>query len=316
MKRLVCGGPLVGSALELFSGVAELVVGDDPIGFTRSELLERLPDADALIALPSQRIDRELLERAPRLCVVANHAVGTDNVDLEACRERGVAVSNTPGVLTEATADLAFALILDACRRVTEGDREVRAGHWRGWGPTLHLGKRVHGATLGIVGFGRIGRAVAERAKGFAMQILYASPRRIEHAIEHPAEHVSLDDLMARADIVTLHAPLNDATRGLLSRARLSGTKRGAIVINTARGALLDERALADLLTSGHLAAAALDVYVNEPAIDPALLAAPNLTLAPHIGSADPQTRAAMATLACESALAALTGRPIPNRVI
>ena len=311
MKRVLVGGPLVGSALEHLAAIAEVIAPADPIGWTREELLARVPDADALIALPSQRIDRELLDRAPLLCIVANHAVGVDNIDLVACRERGLPVTNTPKVLTEATADLTFALILDACRRVTEGDRAVRAGLWRGWGPTVHLGRRVHGATLGIIGFGRIGRAVAERARGFSMKVLYASPRPAEHA----AEHVSLEDLLARADIITLHAPLNDSTRGLLSRARLESIKRGAILVNTARGALIDEAALIDLLASGHLAAAALDVYTNEPALNPALLTAPNLTLAPHIGSADHETRAAMAALACDSVRAALTGQPIPNRV-
>ncbi len=304
--RVLSGGPLVSGALERVRAIAEVIETDDPIGWSREELLARVSDVDALIALPSQRIDEELLSRAPSLRVVANHAVGVDNVDLAACRARGLPVTNTPGVLTEATADLAFALILDACRRVSEGDRDVRAGRFRGWGPRLHLGRRVYGATLGIVGFGRIGRAVAERARGFAMEILHSTSRST------PQE---LDTLLRRADIVSLHAPLNDSTRGLLSRARMESMKPGAVVINTARGPLLDEVALAELLTAGHLGGAGLDVYEGEPRIHPALLAAPHLVLAPHIGSADEPTRAAMAELACASVIAALRGEAIPNRV-
>lgn len=305
MKRVLCGGPLVGGALAELSSIAEVIVPEDPIGWTREQLLARIGDVDALIALPSQRIDRALLDVAPRLKIVANHAVGVDNVDLEVCRARALPVTNTPGVLTEATADLTFALILDACRRVTEGDREVRAGQWRGWGPTVHIGKRVHGATLGIIGFGRIGRAVAARAEGFAMTVLHTSR----------SGGISLDELLARADIVSLHAPLDDSTRGLLSRERLALLQPGAIVINTARGALLDEQALAELLISGHLGGAGLDVYNGEPNVHPALLAAPRLVLAPHIGSADEETRSAMAALACASVEAALNDQEIPNRV-
>lgn len=303
--KVLAGGPMVGGALERVRSIAEVIETDDPIGWSRQELLARVGSVDALIALPSQRVDEELLARAS-LRIVANHAVGVDNVDLAACRARNIPVTNTPGVLTEATADLAFALILDACRRVTEGDRDVRAGRFRGWGPTLHLGRRVHGATLGIVGCGRIGRAVAERARGFSMEILSTTSRST------PAE---LDALLRRADIVTLHAPLNDSTRGLLSRARMQAMKPGAVVINTARGPLVDELALAELLTDGHLGGAGLDVYDGEPRIHPALLAAPRLVLAPHIGSADEPARTAMARLACDSVLAALRGEPIPNRV-
>jgi lactate dehydrogenase-like 2-hydroxyacid dehydrogenase len=187
----------------------------------------------------------------------------------------------------------------------------VRAGGWRGWAPTTLLGVRVHGATLGIVGFGRIGRAVARRARGFGMEVLYASPRAASggpSSDEDFATHVSLDELLARADVVSLHAPATPETRGLLDRPRLLQMRRGAVLVNTARGALVDEVALAELLTSGHLGAAGLDVYVGEPQIHPALLAAPRLVLAPHLGSADPQTRRAMADLAADAVLAVLSG--------
>lgn len=313
-KRVLVGAPLVGNALERVRGLAEIEIAEDPIGYDRAELLARIGRADVLLAMPSQRIDEVLLSQAPRLGLVANHAVGIDNVDLGACRARGIIVTNTPGVLTEATADLAFGLILDACRRITEGDRIVRAGGFRGWGPTLYLGTRVHGAVLGVVGLGRIGRAVARRAMGFGMTVLYAAPRAAEDDTSG-AQHVPLEELLARADVVSLHAPLRPETRGLMSRARLLSMKRGAVLVNTARGALVDEQALAEVLADGHLAAAGLDVYVDEPKVSPALLALPNVVLAPHVGSADPQTREAMAALACDAIVAMLTGRAPTHRV-
>jgi glyoxylate reductase len=270
-----------------------------------------MSDVDAMIALPSQRIDEALLARSPRLRVVSNHAVGVDNVDLDACRRRGIAVTNTPGVLTEATADLAFGLLIDAARRVSEGDRLVRAGGWVGWTPTFLLGARVHGARLGIVGMGRIGRAMARRARGFSMDVVWSGPKAQEEPGRAP-----LDELLATSDFVSLHAPLLPSTRGLLDDARLRSMKSGAILINTARGALVDEHALARALHDGHLAAAGLDVYVGEPAIDPVLLGAPNVVLCPHLGSADRQTRAAMADLAVDSVLAFLRGAEIPRRVV
>ncbi|MBI2392956.1 MAG: D-glycerate dehydrogenase [Deltaproteobacteria bacterium] len=319
MSRVLVGAPLVGDALERVRAVAELVTTDDPIGWSRAELLARVVDVDALIAMPSQRVDAELLDRAPGLRVVANHAVGVDNVDLQACAARSVVVTNTPGVLTEATADLAFGLLLDACRRISEGDRVVRAGGWRGWGPTVFLGARVTGATLGIIGFGRIGRAVARRARGFEMRVIYASPRPPTPSAPDDAEgaeRVTLDELLARADVVSVHAPLRPETRGLLSRERIAAMRRGAVLVNTARGALVDEDALAEALVDGRLAAAGLDVYLDEPRVSPALLAAPNLVLAPHLGSADAPTRAAMASLACGAVVAVLGGGQPPNRVV
>lgn len=304
MTRVLIGAPLATDSIREVEKLAETIVPPDDIGWSRAELLEKIADADAYIALPSQIVDDELLSRALRLRIVANHAVGIDNIDLDACRARRLPVTNTPGVLTEATADLAFGLILDACRRITEGDRDVRAGRFRGWGPRVHLGMRVHGATLGIVGYGRIGRAVADRARGFSMRVLHTSSREGD-----------LDALLAESDIVTLHAPLTEATRGLLSRERMRRMKRGAVLINTARGPLVDEVALAELLADGHLGGAGLDVYVGEPNIHPALLGAPRLVLAPHIGSADTAARKAMGDLACASVIAALMGQEIPNRV-
>jgi glyoxylate reductase len=315
--RVLVAAELAGLHVERLRASCDVHVATRATGIEHDELLARISDVDALIALVSTRVDRELLARAPRLRVVSNHAVGVDNVDLAACRERGIVVTNTPGVLTEATADLAFALILDAARRVTEGDRIVRAGAWKGWSPTFLLGRPVFGATLGVIGFGRIGRAVARRARGFSMRVLYASRTRAPADVEAElgATHVSVDELVAEADVLSLHAPLTPETRGLLSRERLARTKPGAIVVNTARGPLLDEKALAELLHAGHLGGAGLDVYVGEPAIDPALLAAPRVVLAPHLGSGDVPTREAMAQLACDAVLDVLAGREPRHRV-
>ncbi|HEY8074012.1 MAG TPA: D-glycerate dehydrogenase, partial [Labilithrix sp.] len=251
--------------------------------------------------------------RAPKLRVVANVAVGVDNVDLAACRARSVGVTNTPDVLSEATGVLAFGLLLAAARRIVEGDRLLRAGRFTGWTPTFLLGARVHGATLGIVGLGRIGRAVARRARGFGLHVLYMQEKPLEPPIERAlgATFVaSLDEMLAHADFVSVHCPLTPETRGLFSAERLARMKPGSVLVNTARGPIVDEAALALALEHGPLAAAALDVYENEPAVHPALLARENVVLAPHIGSADRVTREAMATTAIANAVAVLAGAP------
>ena len=307
--RVLVAAPLVGDAVARLSTLADVDQADHPLG--RDELLARVRGVAGLVSLLVHHVDAELLGAAPTLRVVGNHAVGVDNVDLAACAARGVVVTNTPGVLTEATADLAFALLLDAARRVTEGDRLVRAGAWQGWAPTAHLGRRVHGATLGIVGFGRIGRAVAARARGFSMRVLYTS-RSVVEGVD--ARRVSLSELLAEADFVSLHAPLDASTRGMIGAAELAAMRPGAVLVNTARGALVDEAALVDALRAGRLAAG-LDVYRDEPAVPAALRALPNVVLAPHVGSADVPARAAMADLACEGVAAVLEGREPRHRV-
>jgi glyoxylate reductase len=283
----------------------------------RVEVGHGLGDGDAWVTLLTDRIDAPRLALASRLRIVANVAVGVDNIDLGACAARGVVVSNTPGVLTDATADLAFGLILAASRRIAEGDRIVRAGGWSGWTPTFLIGTRVHGAVLGIVGLGRIGQAVARRALGFGMQLLYTqrAPLDTERERELGAQYVGLDELLARSDVVSLHCPLTDATRGMISAERLSTMKPGSVLVNTARGAVVDELALARALERGPLAAAGLDVYEREPSVDPALVARPNVVLAPHIASADRPTREAMASMAVENVLAVLSGHPPRNPV-
>lgn len=309
--------PLVGEHVAALREAFDVEQSDAPSGLSRGELLARIGAHDGVLTLLSHRVDDELLARAPKLKVVANHAVGVDNVDLDACRARGVVVTNTPGVLTDATADLAFGLLADACRRISEGDRLVRTEGFPRWSASLLLGRPLHGATLGIVGFGRIGRALAARARGFRMRVLYASRTRAPAEVEAEldAAHRELDALLAESDVVSLHAPLTAETRGLLSRERLRAMKPGAILVNTARGALVDERALAECLHDGHLGGAGLDVYAAEPVIDPLLLTAPRVVLAPHIGSADRPTREAMARLACEGLRAVLEGRAPEHRV-
>ncbi|MSP17293.1 MAG: D-glycerate dehydrogenase [Myxococcales bacterium] len=283
--------------------------------YSRAELLATLAEADALICLLTDRVDSELLAHAPRLRVVANHAVGVDNIDLEACARRGVMVANTPDVLTDATADLTFALLLAAARRLGEGERLVRSGAWRGWEPTQLLGVPVSGQTLGLVGLGRIGAAVARRARGFDMPICYAAPRPVEGAHELGARHVPLDELLAGSDFVSLHGPLTPETRGLIGARELARMKSTAVLINTARGACVDEDALADALTAGRLFAAGLDVFAAEPALSPRLVACDRAVLLPHLGSATHRARARMAELCAAAVTDVLAGRSPTHRV-
>jgi glyoxylate reductase len=292
-----------GGALDRLAAAEHAVdVWDGRLPPHPTELRERAAGADGLLSMVTDRVDAALLDAAPRLRVIANYGVGTDNVDLDQARARGISVGVTPDVLTDATADLAFALLLAAARRVVEGHEAVRDGRWRTWEPQGWLGADVHGATLAIVGTGRIGEAVARRAAGFDMNLL----------------RVGRDDdlyaALARADFVSLHAPLTDATRHLIDDAALAALRPHAILVNTGRGGLVDQRALARALTEGRLAAAALDVTDPEPlpASDP-LLQAPNLLVVPHIGSATRTARARMADLAVDNLLAGLAGEPLPH---
>ena len=318
MARVLVSGPLPGPDLARLSAAHDVEIGPDPRGLGRDGFLARLNDHDAILPFVTDGIDRAVLDRAPRLRVVANCGVGVNNIDLAACRERGVVVTNTPDVLTDATADATLALILDACRGVTSGDRTVRAGQWKGWAPTEFIGARVTGATLGIVGFGRIGRAVAARARGFSMRALYTQRTRLPEAEAAAlgASYAPLEELFAASDIVCLCCPLTPETRGLVSRERLARMKRGSVLVNTSRGPCVDEEALAAALATGHLFAAGLDVYAEEPKIHPALLACDNVVLAPHLGSADRPTREAMARICVEAVLAVLAGEEPATRVV
>ena len=283
----------------------------------RQQLLSRIGDRDGLLCMITDAVDDELLGRAPRLKMIANMGVGYNHIDIAAATRRGIPVSNTPGVLTDATADLAFTLILAVARRVVEGDRRVREGKFKLWAPFLFLGREVSGKTLGIVGFGRIGRAVARRAAGFGMRVLYHNRSRLTPAEEResPAEYADLNTLLAQADFVSLHVPLSGETRHLIGAAELSRMKPTAYLINTARGPVVDEKALLAALQKGAIAGAGLDVYENEPALTPGLADLPNVVLLPHVGSATLETRTAMAAMAARNLIAGLDGQRPPNLV-
>lgn len=286
---------------------------DAPPG--RAELVAGVAGAAALLCLLTDRVDAEVLDAAPRLRVVANLAVGFDNIDVAAATERGVVVTNTPDVLTEATADLTWALLLAAARRLGEGERLVRAGRWEGWSPTQLVGEPVAGRTLGIIGLGKIGSAVARRARGFAMTVLYCNRRPLDPAVEAElgVERVGLDELLERSDVVSLHAPLNDESRHVIDAAALARMRRSAILVNTARGPLVDEAALVDALRAGTIAAAGLDVFEREPALAEGLAACENAVLVPHLGSATTAARGAMVRLACANIVEVLAGRRPPT---
>jgi glyoxylate reductase len=270
------------------------------------EIQAGVAEADGLLSLVTDRVDAAVLDAAPKLRAIANMAVGTDNIDLEAAAERDIPVGNTPDVLTDATADLAFALLLALARRIVPGAAMVRDGEWRTWEPAGDLGADLAGATLGVIGWGRIGQAVARRAEGFGMEVIHSSR----------SSGVPLDDLLARADFVSVHTPLTPETRHLIDTDVLARMKPTALLINTARGGVVDQDALRDALHAGQIAGAALDVTDPEPLpADHPLLDAPNLLVVPHVGSATVRTRAKMAAMAVENLLAALDGRPMPHPV-
>jgi glyoxylate reductase len=303
--------------LRLVREQAECRLWDDDLPPPRDALLAGAAEADGLLCLLTDRVDRELLERAPRLKVVANMAVGYDNVDVPACTARGVVVTNTPGVLTETTADLAWALLMSAARRVVEADRFTREGKWKTWGPMLLLGQDVHHATLGIVGLGRIGAEVAKRGRGFDMRLLYNSrTRKPELERELGVEHVSLEDLLRQSDFVSLHTPLTPETQGLIGARELALMKPTAFLINTARGSVVDQKALYLALRERRIAGAGLDVFEVEPIPpDDPLLVLENVVVLPHIASASTATRGRMARMAAENCLAVLSGRRPANPI-
>jgi glyoxylate reductase len=295
----------------------EIVQWEEDRPLPRDELLRLVAGVDGLYSLLTERVDAELLDAAPALKVVSNMAVGFDNVDVPECTRRGLPVGNTPGVLTDTTADLAFTLICAAARRVGESAFFVRDGQWTTWGPMLFLGQDVHGSTLGIVGLGRIGSAVARRARGFNMRLLYHDPSRDEAAErELGVAHRDLESLLRESDFVSLHTPLKPETRGLINADRLRLMKPTAILVNTARGPVVDSRALYEALRDGVIGGAALDVTDPEPIpLDDPLLTLPNCLIVPHIASASVATRNRMATMAAENLLAGLRGERLPNCV-
>jgi glyoxylate reductase len=287
---------------------------EDGSALPPDELVSLAAEFDGIVSHLTDRIDTAVLEsgRNGRLKVVANAAVGYDNIDVVSAIAMGITICNTPGVLDDTTADLAFLLILTATRLATDAERDLREGRWTGWGFGTHLARDVHGATLGLVGFGRIARAVAQRALGFDMEVLHTT----RHDTGLPGFVPTLDDLLERSDIVSLHVPLTESTRHLIGAAELARMKTTAVLINTARGPVVDENALVDALEAGSIYAAGLDVFDGEPKLNPRLLTAPRTTLLPHIGSATIATRTRMAQLACQGVCDVLAGRRPPNVVV
>ncbi len=306
--------------LDAINAVCDADIWQDDLPPPRDELLRRVAGCDGALTLLTDKVDDGFLDAAgPQLRVVSNYAVGFDNIDVAACAARGVAVGNTPGVLTETTADLAWALLMAAARRLPEGDRYVRDGRWKTWGPLLLLGPDVHGATIGIVGFGRIGQAVAKRARGFGMRILYHDVQEVPErvAMDLGASYRPLEGLLAESDYVSLHVNLSPATRHLISATSLAWMKPTAVLVNTSRGPVVDQVALADALRRGVIAAAALDVTDPEPIpMDDPLVGMDNCLIVPHIASASRATRAKMAEMAAANLLAGVRGEPLPTPVV
>jgi glyoxylate reductase len=305
MARVFVTRRLPGTALERLGAEHEVEVWPDRTPPAREELLARIEELEGLLSLLTDPVDAELIAAAPVLRAISNYAVGTDNVDLEAASARGIPVGNTPDVLTESTADLAVALMLGASRRLVEGDAYVRRGEWRTWEPELLLGHDLHGSTVGIVGLGRIGRAVHRRLEGFGCELLFTDE----------SGGVTLEELLERSDFVTIHCPLTPDTRGLIGEEALGRMKETAYLVNAARGPIVDTDALARALKAGEIAGAALDVTDPEPLpVDHPLLDVPGLVVLPHIASATHATRERMADMAVDNLLAGLAGEPMPHQ--
>ncbi len=301
--------------MELVQDFCEVYIWPHELPPSRQEILKHMRGVEGLLCLLTDQIDAEIMDVAgPALKIISNHAVGVDNVDLAAATARGIPVGNTPGILTDATADMAFALLLAAARRVVEGDRLVKAGGWRTWAPGFMLGADLAGATLGIVGYGRIGRAVARRASGFSMRILFTDPSPSQEEPGVIATQVDLETLLHESDFVSLHTPLTDDTRNLISTDTLKLMKPTAVLVNTSRGPVVDQEALYNALLAKHIFAAALDVTVPEPLpFDHPLLGLENCIIVPHIASASWQTRQRMSRMAAENLIAGLKGERLPN---
>jgi len=301
------------AGLDLLRPHVELDIWPDELPPDYETLRARSAAVDGLLCLLSDRIDAALIEGSPRLKVISTMAVGFDNIDVQAATARGIPIGHTPGALTEATADFAFALLMAAARRVTEAERYVRAGRWKTWGPMLLMGQDVYGATLGIIGLGRIGQAVARRARGFDMRVIYFGGSDEDAARAIGAERRSLEDVLAESDFLSLHCPLTPETRGLINADALRRMKPTSILINTARGAVVDHAALYQALRDGWIAGAALDVTDPEPIpLDSPLLTLDNCVIAPHIASSTERTRARIARMAAENLLAGLRGERLP----
>ncbi len=303
--------------IELIKDKYELFVHDKEEFLTKEEMIDIVKDKDAVITQLRDPIDKEFIDAGKNLKIIANYAVGYNNIDVKYATKKGIYVTHTPGVLTEATADLTWALILSTVRRIVEADKFTREGKFVGWKPSLLLGSDLYGKTLGIVGMGRIGQAVARRAMGFGMNIIYYNRHRLPEEVEkrYNARYVELDEIFKTADVISLHTPATPETYHMVDERRLSLMKPTAYIINTARGTVIDEKALLEALRTGKIRGAGLDVYENEPKLTQGLSELKNVVLLPHIGSATVETREAMSVMVCENVDAALSGKTPPNLV-
>ncbi len=318
MARVVVSGRIPAEGIAALQADHDVLAWEQDGPIPRDELLRRVAGADALVTLLTERVDVELLDAAgPQLRVVANVAVGHNNIDVPACRERNVVATNTPGVLTDATADIAMGLILMSTRRMAEGERVIRSGQPWQWGMFYMLGSGIQGRRLGIVGMGQIGVALARRAKAFGMEVVYSNRRPVsdELALELGCPRLDLDELLETSHVVSLHCPYSPETHHLIGAPQLTAMRSDAYLVNTARGPVVDEAALVEALRAGQISGAGLDVFENEPEVHPGLLDLDNVVLVPHLGSATIETRTAMATLAAENALAVLRGDEAPTPI-
>ena len=315
--RIVVTREVFDETLDYLGGHCEVAVNQDDVPLSTAEIAQRLQNAQALMCSLTDKVDAGLIAQCPHLKVVANIAVGYNNIDVAACTARGIMVTNTPGVLDDSTADLAWTLMLATARRLTEVEANIRNGEWTGWKLKQWLGVDVHHATLGIIGMGRIGQAIAKRAGGFDMRVIYHNRTRLDAGIEKRlnATYVSQDELLAQSDFIVLQMPYSKETHHLIGAKELAKMKRSAILINSTRGGVVDDAALINALSAGTIRAAGLDVFENEPKLNPAFLALKNVVLSPHIGSSTETTRRAMAMTAATNAVEALAGRVPPNLV-
>jgi len=316
-KKILVTGRLPDEVMERLAAVCDMEANREDRPMERQQVLDKISDKEGLLSVITDRVDAELMDRAPNLKIISNLAVGTNNIDVAAATARGIAVTNTPGVTTEPTADLAFGLILAVARRIVEEDRLTREGKFQYWAPMLFLGRSVARKTLGIVGFGAIGQAVAKRARGFDMRILYNRRRRLDEARERELgiEYADFGRLLRESDFVSLHVPLTDETRHLIGAKELRQMKPTAFLINASRGPVVNEKELVEALGKGVIAGAGLDVYENEPTLAPGLTELPNVVLTPHVGSGTIEDRTLMARMATDNLLAGLKGE-VPRFIL
>lgn len=316
-KKILVTGRLPDEVMERLAAVCDMEANREDRPMERQQVLDKIADRDGLLSVITDRVDAELMDRAPNLKIISNLAVGTNNIDVAAATDRGIAVTNTPGVTTEPTADLTLGLILAVARRIVEEDRLTREGKFQFWAPMLFLGRFVARKTLGIVGFGAIGQAVAKRARGFDMRLLYHQRRRLDPAKEREMgiEYADFGRLLRDSDFVSLHVPLTDKTRYLIGMPQLKQMKPTAFLINASRGPVVNEKELVEALRMGVIAGAGLDVYENEPALTPGLTELPNVVLTPHVGSGTIEDRTLMARMASENLLAGLKGE-VPRYIL